>query len=169
MFVEGFDDLDSMFKRMAEAEDAANAATTDAQRMIGTEGGPRFWFRYVGEMDLFVFGEASPVDEAISLERQCYGDEPDADDLAEFAYVEQSTRLRYDRGYRFGTAYSVACPEGELGDTHVSAMMPLDDEDFEVFRSAGWDPGESSGGLQLCYEVYIRASRMLARRERKQQ
>ncbi len=49
-------------------------------------------------------------------------------------------RLRH---YRFCRCYSVACPEGELGDVHVSTIWRLiSREEFESAHQAGWVVGE---------------------------
>jgi len=42
--------------------------------------------------------------------------------------------------YRFCRCYSVACPEGELGDVHVSTVLCLVSRVFfEAMRQAGWE------------------------------
>lgn len=43
--------------------------------------------------------------------------------------------------YRFTRGYSVACPDGELGDIHVSTVeRRLSQEQFETARARRWDP-----------------------------
>lgn len=43
------------------------------------------------------------------------------------------------KGYRLTRCFSVVCPEGELGDTHVSTMHSLlSKEQFEKARAAHW-------------------------------
>lgn len=38
-------------------------------------------------------------------------------------------------------AYSLACPQGEMGDIHVSTIDEfMSKEQFESARARGWDP-----------------------------
>ena len=47
--------------------------------------------------------------------------------------------LPHMRYFRSSRCYSVMCPEGELGDTHVSAMMKkLSPTQFELAKEMGW-------------------------------
>jgi hypothetical protein len=46
-----------------------------------------------------------------------------------------------ERGYVFGKAYSVVEPTGELGDTHVSQMVEVPRETWELARSYNWAIG----------------------------
>lgn len=41
-------------------------------------------------------------------------------------------------GYAFGKCYSVVVPDGELGDSHISVLVPITREEFELARSRGW-------------------------------
>lgn len=41
-------------------------------------------------------------------------------------------------GFAFGKCYSVAVPDGEWGDTHISVTVPISREEFELVRSRGW-------------------------------
>ena len=50
----------------------------------------------------------------------------------------------YDNGFRFGRAYSVVEPEGELGDTHVCDMVPITEEEFNQSKGLHWIPEEIS-------------------------
>ena len=45
----------------------------------------------------------------------------------------------YQRGYRFGVAYSPAAPEGDLGDTHISQMVPITREEWDEAVAANHD------------------------------
>ena len=67
---------------------------------------------------------------------------PDPD---ERAYEEESNKHSHANGYRFCRAFSAACPEGELGDIHVSVMdATISKAVFEAAQQAGWpcDPNE---------------------------
>lgn len=51
-----------------------------------------------------------------------------------------SHRDSYERGYRFGTAYSVWCPEGELGSSHISVLWPIHVDEYFAAMSYQWKP-----------------------------
>lgn len=43
------------------------------------------------------------------------------------------------KNYRFCKCYSVACPEGELGDVHVSVIgLVIEEQVFNRFKDKGW-------------------------------
>lgn len=44
----------------------------------------------------------------------------------------------YAAGYRFGRHYSVACPAGEPGFTHVAHLAPITASEFDDARVRGW-------------------------------
>ena len=45
------------------------------------------------------------------------------------------------RNYRLTRAFSKACPEGEMGDTHVSEVAAIiDSRLFEFYQKNHWDP-----------------------------
>jgi hypothetical protein len=64
-----------------------------------------------------------------------------ADDLVIYGEVLEcydEPRLRH---YRFSRCYSAACPEGELGDVHVSVILRfISRQEFEEARQRGWVP-----------------------------
>lgn len=48
-------------------------------------------------------------------------------------------------GYRFCECYSKACPDGELGDVHVSVIYKkIDDFTFDLARKQNWPHDEES-------------------------
>ena len=50
--------------------------------------------------------------------------------------IESPNHMKH---YRLSRCFSVACPEGEMGDVHVSTVLFLiDKESFELARLAGW-------------------------------
>ena len=56
-------------------------------------------------------------------------------------YAEE--RLQH---YRFCRCYSVVCPEGELGDVHVSTIGGfITAEQFDEAREKGWAPDPAWG------------------------
>lgn len=60
-------------------------------------------------------------------------------DRDEFVTTSMLTVESYDRGYRMGQAWSVVETRGELGSTHVSTMLPIDEAEFELARGYSWD------------------------------
>jgi hypothetical protein len=54
---------------------------------------------------------------------------------------DEGPRERHVRHYRFCQCYSIACPDGEMGDVHVSTIEQLlSREDFEKARERRWQP-----------------------------
>ena len=52
---------------------------------------------------------------------------------------EEEPRDKHLQYYRLCRGYSVACPEGEMGDIHVSQIEALiSRETFEAMRKRGW-------------------------------
>jgi len=61
------------------------------------------------------------------------------DGLVVFGEVLEGYAEARLRHYRFCRCYSVACPEGELGDVHVSTVAcRISRQFFEQMRQAGW-------------------------------
>jgi len=66
------------------------------------------------------------------------------DGLLVFGEVLEGYEEAHLRHYRFCRCFSVACPEGELGDVHVSSILALlSRQVFEEVRRAGWE-------IELC-------------------
>ncbi len=60
------------------------------------------------------------------------------DIYGEVLQEEEPRELRL-RPYRFCNCYSVACPEGEMGDVHVSTIeVLLSKAEFEEAQEQGW-------------------------------
>jgi len=69
----------------------------------------------------------------------CFIADGGEDDLLVFGEVLEGYREAHLRHYRFCRCFSVACPEGEVGDTHVSTVLCLVSRAFfEAMRQAGW-------------------------------
>ena len=99
----------SMEEAMQRLEEARKAA--DARvKPWQADARPGDCFVYFNEDDLLIFGEV--------LER----------------YDQHGMQH-----YRFCRCYSVACPQGELGDVHVSVVWQfVSREEFEQARQVGW-------------------------------
>lgn len=127
-----FDSFDDAMNFMADAEEAANDRATDEQKAIAYGDN---WVRLYADAGqiLAIFGEIPTPDELEADERRLGADDD------EIAYERATLADSYKRGYRFGTAYSVLEPNGEMGSTHVSEMRTLTNEQFEEARRYGWD------------------------------
>jgi hypothetical protein len=90
------------------------------------------------EVGIVVFGEAIPLDEALAAEAKCYDNLDDPEERAEYEFSASILRNARTRGYVFSRCYSVVEPRGELGDVHVSRMIPIPQDVFELARSRGW-------------------------------
>ena len=62
-----------------------------------------------------------------------FGEVLDTDDA-----IYKETHMQH---YRLTEAYSAACPDGEIGDTHVSDMDAIiDSELFKFYKEENWNP-----------------------------
>ena len=69
----------------------------------------------------------------------CFIADGGEEDLVVFGEVLEGYREAHVRHYRFCRCFSVACPEGEVGDVHVSTMLCLVSRAFfEAMRQEGW-------------------------------
>ena len=59
-------------------------------------------------------------------------------EIVESEYPEDRAYLAKTPNRRMVRAYSVVCPDGELGTEHISCMWPITKEVFEAARKAGW-------------------------------
>jgi hypothetical protein len=119
--VQGFDSMDEMMATMAAAEDSANAGLFPGQiRARDDVLNTIHWAQVVSDWDIVIFGVTPPI--AVIAERD------PGFDIAD----------NRERGYLTGTAYSNVEPDGEIGDTHVSQIVPIDAEVFVLAQAAGW-------------------------------
>jgi len=69
----------------------------------------------------------------------CFIADGGEEDLVVFGEVLEGYQEAHLRHYRFCRCFSVACPEGELGDVHVSTILAVVSRAFfEAMRQAGW-------------------------------
>ena len=69
----------------------------------------------------------------------CFIADSGEEDLLVFGEVLEGYQEAHLRHYRFCRCYSVACPEGEVGDVHVSTVLYLVSRAFfEAMRREGW-------------------------------
>lgn len=119
--VQGFDSVEGMFAAMGDMEDAANANLTAVQ--VALRDSPDrtvYWVRAIPEWDLVIYGIVPP----------------NAETQKGAGFDVNENRAR---GYLTGVAYSSAVGEhGEPGDTHVSEVIAISDETFELAKSLGF-------------------------------
>lgn len=128
MEIESFDSIEDMFTEIRKWEDRANEQVTPEQTAIG-EGD--YWARpYEG---FVIFGRVAVHSEVRAKEKELGADEE------ELEFEDQHWQDTWRRGYRFGMAYSVACPEGELGTTHISVMTPITEFMYNQAKERHWD------------------------------
>ena len=58
-----------------------------------------------------------------------------------YGNVLETYQEEHMKHYRFCKCHSIACPEGELGDVHVSVIgRTLSQDQFSEAREQGWNP-----------------------------
>lgn len=124
-----FDSLDEMFTFLAEQEKVANSNILPKQREI-TWGS--YWVR--------------PTDDGVLVWGRVHTEEEILTDEDEWVIIHE--REMHERGYRFGVAHSLWCPEGELGSSHISVLWPITEEQFNNAKAAGWNPGSGEKWFQ---------------------
>ena len=69
----------------------------------------------------------------------CFIADGGEEDLVVFGEVLEGYQEAHLRHYRFCRCFSVACPEGEVGDVHVSTVLcRVSRAFFEQMRREGW-------------------------------
>lgn len=118
---------DELAEIQQQHEDAANASLTPGQVMLRDDTETtRYWAQPLPDMGLVIYAVCPPVEEDLRDNRA--------------------------RGYLTGTAYSGWEPSGEYGDTHVSQVVPINEDLFEAARLAGfptWDGLREEGNRAL--------------------
>ena len=83
-------------------------------------------------------GRVRPWQAAVKV-GDCFIADSGEEDLVVFGEVLEGYQEAHLRHYRFCRCFSVACPEGEVGDVHVSTLVCLvNREFFEAMRREGW-------------------------------
>jgi hypothetical protein len=127
--VQTYDTFEDMLAHIDQQVEAAKANTLPRQNEI-TYGD--YW---MGEWQgILIFGKIMTLAELEAGYDQ-YDSSPE-----EIQHEREATESAYNDGFRFGTAYSQVVPEGELGDTHVSTMVPITADEFESAQKLFWSP-----------------------------
>jgi hypothetical protein len=128
MEVRTYGSFDDMMADMAKAEEAANAAILPSQTKIGWGD---YWMRAMD--DFVIFGSIYTREAAKAACIAAGGSEQECS--AEDRRLVDS----FERGYRYGWAYSVVVPDGEPGSTHISTMVQISADEFEEAKALNWD------------------------------
>lgn len=136
MSFQEFDNLEQMFQFMAEETDKANAALADEQKAV-TWGS--YWVRFYDlPARILIFGHIPTWGEFVAGERSHYPATMNTEETSEFEYTVARMRENHDRGYMFGSAYSILEPRGELGDTHRGNLWPISQDLFDHAEDRAW-------------------------------
>jgi hypothetical protein len=118
-----YDSFEDMMEAEQRAREAADARVRPAQ--AGMKPGQYFInFRY--GLELPIFGEILDITRL-------------GVDQEEQDYIDESYAQPHMKFYRPSKCYSVVCPEGEIGDVHLSEIDAIIDQElFAFYRENGW-------------------------------
>lgn len=123
-----FGSVDEAFDWMKRMEQRANSRIHPIQHEVKRGG-----YAIRPYHEFHIFGYVKTTEEIAEDELKCGAD------AVELNYTMQTLAESYLRGYRHGMWYSPVCPEGELGDAHISNLIPITKEDFELARASKWE------------------------------
>jgi len=91
----------------------------------------------------------------------CFIADSGEEDLVVFGEVLEGYQEAHLRHYRFCRCFSVACPEGEVGDVHVSTVLCLVSRAFfEAMRQEGWQMEAGQRPRSACRTIMINGGRL---------
>jgi len=91
----------------------------------------------------------------------CFIADGGEEDLLVFGEVLEGYRETHLRHYRFCRCFSVACPEGEVGDVHVSTVLCLVSRAFfEQMRQEGWQMEAGQRPRSACRTIMTSGGRL---------
>lgn len=132
-----FDSFEEAQQYMQRAEDAANAGLHEGQIALRDDlTHERYWMQFT-EYGFIVYGHCFSDVKVRELTEKSYANEPTEENYAEDEIA--SSKDARKRGYMFGKAWSAPYPEGELGSTHVSQVIPISEAMFNAAREARWN------------------------------
>lgn len=145
---------------MARNEYTANTELWPEQKNMLETKGDQYFLNIQPGLDFAIFGEAWSVETSDRSELKSYGVKSveelstgDNGDREAYDYTCKALRASRERGYIFGQAYSIVCPDGELGSTHVSQMWPISKEAFEEARTLNWKLDKPKEFPLLCEAI----------------
>ena len=133
-----FDSAEDLIKAAELSRKVADKSVESWQETLKTGD---FFVKFFGE--LVIYGEVIPV--GVS-DFEGIPEEEMSDEMRnEYEYERNLYSAPHMKYQRFTHCYSRACPEGELGDTHVSSInAKITKEQFERAQAAHWPSDEDS-------------------------
>jgi hypothetical protein len=123
MTITFYGSVEEMLEDLGRAMKEADAKVRPVQ--AGIKSG-QYFINYHRDLDLFVFGEI------LDISKLGYDEE-------EQKFIDQQYAQPHMRYYRPTKCYSVACPEGEIGDIHLSTISAIIDQElFGFYQENGW-------------------------------
>jgi len=124
--------MEDLFEKEIEARKAADEQVETEQSSL--EPGD-FCVRYAHGLAIY----SEILDAATLSLRGRRLEDLDEDEREEYEFVRTSYQDEHMRNYRFTRSYSCVCPQGELGDIHVSTVSRcLTHEEFIAAKNNGW-------------------------------
>ena len=132
---ESFDSFEEMFKVMTAREDAVNLTLLPVHRQFMLDTAHR-WFVRADKNWPMIYGDVYSDIEFDEMERAYIS----KDGYTRKDHVEAMHRYseRKRRGYLFARCYSQLETRGELGDTHVSRVIPAPQSVFDAAQETNW-------------------------------
>ena len=131
--IQSFDNFEDMQKTLSDQIEKAKSWILPPQEQI-TYGD--YWMRIWDDgygSKFLICGYIHTLEELDETERRLGASEE------EIAEEHETMQYSYNNGFRFGKAYSVIESRGELGDTHVSQMVPITKQEFEDAKLLDWE------------------------------
>lgn len=138
MEVQSFDSWEDMQEAMQEAHDQWTVLTTEGQKVL-QDGQAHWWFQWENDYKIAIWGERWSLEHYAEYLRGRAAEQTDPESAQKWLDDIENDKVALARGYIFGMAYSEIEPTGELGSTHVSQMVEVPRETWELARSYDWD------------------------------
>jgi hypothetical protein len=130
------DIFDELFECERKAREAADAEVTLEQASLKPGD---FCVRYVktGKTSIAIYSEILDAADFILKGRKV--EDLDEEERTEYEDVRDSYQEENMKNYRFTKSYSCLCPNGELGDIHISVVeRKISQEEFLQARKYNW-------------------------------
>lgn len=139
MTIQSFDSISEMLDFLAGADNAAvEAMKTHPIKVDDLQDGDYF-VSIRSDIGIMIFGRVVGFVPRDPVDLYGYTDEEIAEIEAEDAEERKQMDLNRTRGYIFGKCHSMLCPDGELGDTHVTRIHhKIDRAAFERAKANGF-------------------------------
>ena len=114
MTITFYNTLEEMFEDMDKQRRIADKSVNPIQALIQPG---QYYVNYQPDIDLFVFGEILDYKTLGATEHE----------QKQINELYSQTHMRY---FRPSKAYSTICPNGEIGDVHLSTILAVIDKKF---------------------------------------